>query len=75
MFDNFEGYYRVEIGDHLAYRYEVMKIVGKGSFAQVVQCRDHSDKSHPTFAVKITRNTEMDHKFAHKEAQYLRYIM
>lgn len=52
-----------------------MKILGKGSFAQVVQCRDHKSPTKEVFAVKITRNTEMDHKFAHKEAQYLRYIM
>ena len=76
MFDNFEGYYKVQIGDHLAYRYEIIKVLGKGSFAQVVECRDHSSlPDKPIFAVKITRNTEMDHKFAHKEAQYLKYIM
>jgi dual specificity tyrosine-phosphorylation-regulated kinase 2/3/4 len=33
-----------------------------------VQCRDHKDPKKPIYAVKITRNTEMDHKFAHKEA-------
>ena len=32
-FDNHEGYYQVQIGEHLAYRYEIMKILGKGSFA------------------------------------------
>lgn len=74
-FDNHEGYYRVQIGEHLAYRYEIMKILGKGSFAQVVQCKDHKRPGSPLYAVKITRNTEMDHKFAHKEAQYLKYIM
>ena len=75
MFDNFEGYYRVQIGEHISYRYEIMKVLGKGSFAQVVQCRDHKQKDKPILALKITRNTEMDHKFAHKEAQYLSYIM
>jgi hypothetical protein len=75
VFDNYEGYYRVQIGEHIAYRYEIMKVLGKGSFAQVVQCRDHKQPGSPLFAVKITRNTEMDHKFAHKEAQYLKYIM
>lgn len=32
-FDNSEGYYKISIGDHLAYRFEVVKILGKGSFA------------------------------------------
>lgn len=36
VFDNFEGYYKVQIGEHLAFRYEIMKVLGKGSFAQVV---------------------------------------
>jgi len=31
--DDEEGYYNVEIGDHLMYRYEVLKVLGKGSFA------------------------------------------
>jgi hypothetical protein len=31
--DDEEGYYNVVIGDHLMYRYEVLKILGKGSFA------------------------------------------
>lgn len=74
-FDNFEGYYKVETGEHLGYRFEIQKVLGKGSFAQVVRCRDHKRADKPLYAVKITRNTEMDHKFAHKEAHYLRYIM
>ena len=31
--DNEEDYYNVDEGDHLMYRYEVIKILGKGSFA------------------------------------------
>jgi len=31
--DDEEGYYNVLLGDHLMYRYEVLKILGKGSFA------------------------------------------
>jgi len=58
----------VLLGEHIAYRYEILEILGKGSFAQVVKCIDHGQPTKPMFAVKITRNTEMDHKFAHKEA-------
>ena len=32
-FDDEEGYYNVLLGDHLIYRYEILKILGKGSFA------------------------------------------
>jgi dual specificity tyrosine-phosphorylation-regulated kinase 2/3/4 len=31
--DDEEGYYNVLLHDHLAYRYEILKILGKGSFA------------------------------------------
>lgn len=65
----------MQAGDHIGYRFEVLKTLGKGSFAQVVKCIDHSDPNLPAKAVKITRNTEMDHKFAHKEAHYLKYLM
>lgn len=33
IFDNFEGYFKVEIGEQIAYRYEIMSVLGKGSFA------------------------------------------
>jgi hypothetical protein len=33
IFDNFEGYYKVLQGEHIAYRYEIMQVLGKGSFA------------------------------------------
>ena len=71
--DDEEGYYNVVIGDHLMYRYEVLKILGKGSFAQVVSCLDHM--TGEGVAVKITRNTEIDHKFASSEARLLTYLM
>jgi hypothetical protein len=32
-FDDEEGYYNVLLNDHLHYRYEILKILGKGSFA------------------------------------------
>ena len=71
--DDEEGYYEIHIGDHVAYRYEVQAILGKGSFAQVVKAFDH--KTGEYMAVKITRNTEIDHKFAASEAKLLNYLM
>lgn len=71
--DDEEGYYNVLLGDHLNYRYEVLKILGKGSFAQVVSCLDH--KTGQKVAIKITRNTEIDHKFAGSESKLLNYLM
>ncbi len=60
------------------YRYEVLKVLGKGSFAQVVCCKDHklsTSFNEVIVAVKITRNTELDHKFAMSEANLLKFIM
>ncbi len=60
------------------YRYEIIKILGKGSFAQVVCCKDHKFSTPDQdilVAIKITRNTELDHKFAQSEANLLKYIM
>lgn len=31
-FDDEEGYYRVKKDDHIAYRYQLIEIIGKGAF-------------------------------------------
>ncbi|KAJ3245518.1 Dual specificity tyrosine-phosphorylation-regulated kinase [Chytriomyces hyalinus] len=40
--------------DHIAYRYEMISLLGKGSFGQCVKCFDHKLKKH--VAVKVIRN-------------------
>lgn len=40
--------------DHIAYRYEVLEVIGKGSFGQVLKCLDH--KTNEMVAIKIIRN-------------------
>ena len=40
-FDDERGDYGVTLRDHLAYRYEILEIVGKGSFGKVLRCFDH----------------------------------
>jgi len=71
--DDDEGYLVVEPGDHILYRFEVINILGKGSFAQVVSAYDH--KTNCNVALKINRNTEIDHKFAESEAKLLKQLM
>ena len=51
----------------------MLSILGKGSFAQVVSAFDH--KLAQNVAIKINRNTEIDHKFAQAEADLLRLLM
>jgi serine/threonine protein kinase len=40
--------------DHIAYRYEIISLLGKGSFGQVCKCYDHKMKC--LVALKIIRN-------------------
>ena len=53
-FDDENHEYICEIGDHIAYRYEILKPLGKGSFGQVFKVFDHKDKQ--VFAMKILIN-------------------
>lgn len=39
--------------DHIAYRYEVLEVMGQGAFGQVLKCRDH--KTNEMVAIKILR--------------------
>lgn len=53
VFDDEKGYYKTFVGDQIAFRYEILHIVGEGSFGIVVSCFDH--KMHIPVAIKILR--------------------
>jgi len=42
------------IGDHIGYRYEIVELLGKGSFGTALGCIDHKEKNQ--VAVKIVKN-------------------
>lgn len=71
-FDDERGDYNIVFGDHLAYRYEVIDILGKGSFGQVVRCIDH--KTGRLVAVKIIRNKKRFHQQALVEVNILQRL-
>ncbi|KAL9056442.1 MAG: hypothetical protein Q9162_002923 [Coniocarpon cinnabarinum] len=71
-FDDDRGDYNIVVGDHLAYRYEVIDILGKGSFGQVVRCVDH--KTGVLVAVKIIRNKKRFHQQALVEVNILQKL-
>lgn len=71
-YDDDRGDYILVNGDHLAYRYELLNLLGKGSFGQVVRCLDH--KTGQLTAVKIIRNKKRFHKQALIEIGILRKI-
>lgn len=53
-FDTLKHHYIIILGDHIAYRYEIIDILGKGTFGQVVKCFDHCLKE--LVAIKIVKN-------------------
>ncbi|KAF7311678.1 CMGC/DYRK/DYRK2 protein kinase [Mycena kentingensis (nom. inval.)] len=68
-YDDDRGDYLVVARDHLAYRYEVIGTLGKGSFGQVLHCRDHC--SGESVAIKIIRNKKRFHHQAIVEIKIL----
>ncbi|KAH0611144.1 uncharacterized protein H6S33_011571 [Morchella sextelata] len=71
-YDDERGDYMIVKGDHLAYRYEVVDVLGKGSFGQVVRCVDH--KTGGLVAIKIIRNKKRFHQQALVEVNILQKL-
>jgi dual specificity tyrosine-phosphorylation-regulated kinase 2/3/4 len=71
-YDDERGDYSIVQGDHLAYRYEIIDVLGKGSFGQVVRCIDH--KAGNLVAVKIIRNKKRFHQQALVEVNILQKL-
>jgi dual specificity tyrosine-phosphorylation-regulated kinase 2/3/4 len=71
-YDDDRGDYNIVEGDHLSYRYEIVDILGKGSFGQVVRCVDH--KTGGLVAVKIIRNKKRFHQQALVEVNILQKL-
>ena len=53
-YDDDKGDYKIVMGDHIGYRYEITEFLGKGSFGTALRCIDHKDKTE--VAVKIVKN-------------------
>ncbi|KAG9126303.1 hypothetical protein FRC07_004041 [Ceratobasidium sp. 392] len=68
-YDDERGDYLVIKHDHLAYRYEIIDTLGKGSFGQVLHCRDHC--TGLSVGVKIIRNKKRFHHQALVEIKIL----
>ncbi|XP_024084693.1 dual specificity tyrosine-phosphorylation-regulated kinase 4-like isoform X3 [Cimex lectularius] len=71
-YDDENGSYRKIMRDHLCYRYEILEIIGKGSFGQVIRAFDH--KTHQYIAIKIIRNKKRFHHQAVVEVKILDHL-
>lgn len=71
-YDSDQGSYLHIPHDHIAYRYEVLKVIGKGSFGQVVKAYDH--KNHMHVALKMVRNEKRFHRQAQEEVRILEHL-
>eukprot|EP00796_Vickermania_ingenoplastis_P005253 gene5253-3764_t len=71
-YDDENGHYRVAVGDHIAYRYEVLKELGRGTFGVVVKALDH--KKRINVAVKIIKGKPSYTKQAKEEVKILELL-
>lgn len=71
--DDERGDYIVIRNDQIMYRYEVLEMLGRGSFGQVVKVYDH--KNQEEVAVKIIRSPKKFHHQAKIEIKVLKYMM
>ena len=71
-FDDEEGDYKLIIGGHLNYRYEMIECLGKGSFGEAIKCYDH--KNNYLVCIKIINSQEKFKKQALNEIKILSTI-
>ncbi|KAK8840964.1 hypothetical protein M9Y10_027798 [Tritrichomonas musculus] len=64
--------YNTKVGDHIAYRYEILSILGKGVFGTVARCIDHKTKEK--VAIKILVNTPVMHQQGQIEVENMKLI-
>lgn len=71
-FDDSNHHYKLIPGDHLAFRYEILQVLGAGAFGQVCKCLDYKTNTH--VAIKVLINTEQLHSQGRIEGQILARI-
>ncbi|XP_063866822.1 dual specificity tyrosine-phosphorylation-regulated kinase 4-like isoform X2 [Scylla paramamosain] len=71
-YDDENGSYNKVMHDHISYRYEILEVIGKGSFGQVIRAIDHKTGDH--VAIKIIRNKKRFHHQALVEVKILDHL-
>ncbi|XP_071362659.1 dual specificity tyrosine-phosphorylation-regulated kinase 4-like [Trachinotus anak] len=71
-YDTEEGFYKAIISDHLAYRFEVLELIGTGYSGQVLKCMDH--KTMELVAIKVIRSKDSVHQLGMAEVKMLEVL-
>lgn len=71
-FDEENGDYKYMLSDHIGYRYEIVKFLGKGSFGTALQCVDH--KTGKEIALKLIKNKQKYLQVAGVELKILEFL-
>ncbi|OMJ66215.1 hypothetical protein SteCoe_37026 [Stentor coeruleus] len=71
-FDDPNGDYKILIKDHIAFRYEIIALIGKGSFGQVLEVYDHKEKNN--IALKVIKNKKKFSQQAKIEIEILEAV-
>jgi dual specificity tyrosine-phosphorylation-regulated kinase 2/3/4 len=72
ILDDESGYLNVSAHDHICFRYEVIKVLGKGTFGQVVEVYDHATSR--SLAMKIIKNHREFYEQALDEINILKLL-
>lgn len=70
--DDSDGDYIITQGEHIYYRYEIISLLGKGSYGEAIKCYDHKTKEY--VCVKIIKSNIKFYEQAKIEIQILDYI-
>eukprot|EP00347_Sterkiella_histriomuscorum_P019859 403340035 len=71
-YDDEKGDYKIVVGDHIGYRFEVLEFIGKGSFGTALKCFDHKKKED--VALKIVKNKKKYQYQAGIELKILNFL-
>ena len=71
-FNDDNGVYKAVIGDHLGFRYEIIELIGKGTFGHVYKCYDY--KREVLVAIKILRKNPKIRRQGENEIKNLELV-
>jgi len=71
-YENREGDYLVRVGDQIAFRYEILGILGKGTYGVVARCKDH--KTGEEVAIKVIKSRPLYHQQGLSEISVLQVL-